>query len=95
MTPREFSAMREVWLDVRRQNAQIVATLYNAHWDTEGVPMTADDILGFSDRENRLVEARRMKWKAAKVMMNATKPQEAPKWLLGVIEDNELKRYMN
>lgn len=57
MTPRELAALREVWLDaIERQSymhASIQATLYNAHFDTKGVPWTAEDLMGRGDRAKR------------------------------------------
>lgn len=35
-------------------HAEIIATLYNAHFVTDGVPWTAEDFLGKSTREERI-----------------------------------------
>lgn len=57
MTPREYYALRDVWMEaVDRpgyQAASIQATLMNAHFDHKGVPWTADDVLGRGDRAER------------------------------------------
>lgn len=56
-TPRELAALRAVWLQgierTQYMHASIQATLYNAHFDTGGVPFTADDLLGRGDRQKR------------------------------------------
>jgi hypothetical protein len=97
MTPREFSALRQVWLDeLERQalmNAQVIATLYNAHFDNDGVPYTPDEVLGRGNRQKRMAEEQRKKWLAKQTIRKSRSPQmEAPEWLLGVIHDNELLR---
>jgi hypothetical protein len=38
-------------------HASIQATLYNAHFDTKGVPWTAEDLLGRGDREKRTMKS--------------------------------------
>ena len=57
--------MRAVWLDgIERQNymhASLQATLYNAHFETGGVPFTAEDLLGKGDRQARVREKQRDK----------------------------------
>jgi hypothetical protein len=54
--------LRAVWLDgIERQNymhASLQATLYNAHFETGGVPFTAEDLLGRGDRQARIKAAR-------------------------------------
>lgn len=73
--------------------AEIVATLYNAHWDTEGVPYTPDDVLGKGDREERKREAYRLKWMAQRIIRDAVPGKaKAPEWLLGTIRDNEARK---
>lgn len=46
-----------MWLEeIDRQNymhASIQATLYNAHFKTDGVDYTAEDLLGRGDRQDR------------------------------------------
>jgi hypothetical protein len=57
--------LRAVWLDgIERQNymhASLQATLYNAHFETGGVPFTAEDLLGKGDRQARVREKQRDK----------------------------------
>ena len=68
LTPREFSALRQVWLDgIERQNylhASIQATLYNAHFDSDGTPWTPEDLLGKGNRAERKSKALADKWMA-------------------------------
>jgi hypothetical protein len=58
MTPREFAALRRVWMaGIERSqymHAAIQSTLYNAHFDTGGVPWTPEDLLGKGDRQERI-----------------------------------------
>jgi hypothetical protein len=37
-------------------HASLLATLYNAHFDTKGTPWTADDLIGKTDRQRRINE---------------------------------------
>jgi hypothetical protein len=100
MTPREFQALRDVWQGGNDRsaymNAQIVATLYNAHFVTEDVPWTPEDILGKGNREERLKKARETRWTSMRIVNQAERAAAtrdgsvaAPEWLLGVIADNE------
>lgn len=98
-TPRELWALREVW-DAQNERdrynlAQIQATLYNAHFKTDGVPWTAEDLLGKTDRMERLREDRAAKFKATQVnrKLSAMKPGQTegvPEWALQ-IERNRKK----
>jgi len=55
--------LRAIWLDgIERQNymhASLQATLYNAHFETGGVPFTAEDLLGKGNRRARIAEKQR------------------------------------
>jgi hypothetical protein len=74
-----------VWLAaIERHNyaaASIQATLYNAHFDTKGVPWTAEDLLGRGDREKRTQEALKSKIATSKIL---AKSKEVPDWALEV-----------
>jgi hypothetical protein len=102
LTPREFAALRKVWTEqIERTeylHARMIAVLYNVNCDVNGVPFTAEDILGKGDREKRLAEKKQQDINdrmAHMRMMQMTDPRagkmEAPDWLLGVIDDNKSK----
>lgn len=60
MTPREFHALRAVWVEEqeaeRYRHAELMALLMNAHWDNKGVPWNAADLMGKGDRQKRQVQ---------------------------------------
>lgn len=81
-------ALRRVWLDaIERQSymhASIQATLYNAHFDTKGVPWTPEDLLGRGDRSDRIQESLQSKIATSKIVTNS-KEIELPIWARGPV----------
>lgn len=64
-------------------HASIQATLYNAHFDTKGVPWTADDLLGKGNREKRRAEQFQDRMTSARIARLMEKDDEAtlPEWV--------------
>ena len=93
MTPREFMALRQVWMEaIERQNymhASLQATLYNAHFDTKGVPWTAEDLLGRGDRQTRTNQALESKIATSRIVADA-KGISVPEWALSLGRDKGL-----
>ena len=79
-TPREVAALRKVWMSsierAQYMTAAIQATLYNAHFDTGGVPFTAEDLMGTGDRTERKAAA--AKGKIESMLMLAEMSQQKP-----------------
>ncbi len=98
MTPREFSALRDVWYQaIERTNyaaASIQATLYNAHFDTGGIPWTAEDLLGKSSRLERKRASVADKLATQRIAMAASRPGELPEWVTQ-LEANRKKELVN
>jgi hypothetical protein len=63
--------------------ASIQATLYNAHFDTKGVPWTPEDLLGRGDREQRKQQALESKIFTSR-MISDSKGNAIPEWALEV-----------
>lgn len=63
-------------------HASIQATLYNAHFDTKGVPWTAEDLLGRGNRDERNKERLNDQLVSRKVSFMADKGSESelPDW---------------
>lgn len=62
-------------------HASIQATLYNAHFDTRGVPWTAEDLLGRGNRAERQrdrMHDRIESMKLSKLTMGAPDEDEMP-----------------
>ncbi len=99
LTPREFSALRKVWLDaIERTNymhASLQATLFNAHFQNDGLPWTAEDLLGAGNRELRQrdrlrdqIESRAFNQRIATITTTA----DLPDW---ATRENEWKETVN
>lgn len=84
-TPRELSALRGVWLDQsdreEYRHASLIATLYNAHFSQEGIPWTADDLLGKTDRKLRKREVMADKMATRRIMIRASQNGPLPDWV--------------
>ncbi len=87
LTPREFWALRQVWREgIERQSysfAALQATLYNAHFETDGLPYTPEDMMGTGNRALRKrdmmrdqIESRAFNQKLATV----TTTEDLPDW---------------
>lgn len=86
----EFSALRRVFDSKIRRWAIEQATLHNAHFQTDGIPWTADDFLGRSDREARKaqkakddIDVMRERMRLAAMRPNAPPPADCPEWAIG------------
>ena len=68
-------------------HASLQATLWNAHFDTGGVPWSADDFVGKGDREDR--KRAKLADKMATTRIKAKASQSGPPdWVLE-IEENQ------
>ena len=76
-------ALRAVWLAaIERQDylfASIQATLWNAHFDTKGVPWTAEDFLGRGKRKERESASLADRIATSRIVAGARKV-ELPDW---------------
>ena len=91
-------ALRKVWLEaIERYNyaaASIQATLYNAHFDTKGVPWTAEDLLGRGDRTNRMNKKLQSKIVTSRLIADS-KDNPVPEWALEVERSHGRKSRVN
>jgi hypothetical protein len=62
-------------------HAQLLATLYNAHFETKGVPWTAEHILGKADRKTAKEQSVRDLLATRRVTMAAFAKGELPTWV--------------
>ena len=86
MTPREYSELRDVWLDqierTRRMHAETVAALLNGPLQTDGVLFTADDVLGKTSRANRKRDNLKDRIDTAALIMRLNSGKvEVPQWI--------------
>lgn len=89
LTEEEYDALREVQEEPARRWAIEMATLHNAHFDTQGAAWMADDFLGRGDRAQRLRGAARNRAEllAKQMQLKKMRPGEEyddiPDWAYG------------
>jgi hypothetical protein len=90
LTPREYAALRDIWKEgldrERAMHAEIIATMFNVGYLTDGVPWTAEDFLGKSTREDRIKQQKFHGLKERIAMMRTGSGVDAdavddPEWL--------------
>lgn len=98
MTPREFQALEEVYLQRRREWALERAHFANAHLNADGVGWTVEDFLGGGNREARAAEVKMERFMAKRATdrenqraMNPL-PDDIPLWAIQAKEADDRQK---